>query len=141
MAKTIPFNLKSFNDAPDSAKARVNTVAALYGVSIPTIWRRVRTGLVPAPHKIGGSTVWNVGDLRRALARASPHEAEDFEELDAQPECLTSDWLSEFAMSAIDALEKWERAAKSKDQDGMVAARKARDAVLKDYRAKTGGAA
>jgi predicted DNA-binding transcriptional regulator AlpA len=68
MAQTAAPDLKSFNDAPDTAKVRVNTVAALFGVSIPTVWRRARAGLIPAPHKIGGTTVWNVGDLKRALA-------------------------------------------------------------------------
>ena len=68
MAHTATPDLKTFNDAPDTAKVRVNTVAALFGVSVPTIWRRARAGLVPAPHKIGGTTVWNVGDLKRALA-------------------------------------------------------------------------
>ncbi|WP_310460685.1 helix-turn-helix domain-containing protein [Sphaerotilus sp.] len=68
MAQTAVPDLKSFNDAPDTAKTRVGTVAALFGISVPTVWRRARAGLIPAPHKIGGTTVWNVGDLRRALA-------------------------------------------------------------------------
>lgn len=68
MAHTAAPDLEQFNKAPDTAKARVNTVAALFGVSVPTVWRRARAGLIPAPHKIGGTTVWNVGDLRRALA-------------------------------------------------------------------------
>lgn len=73
MAQTAAPDLKSFNDAPDTAKVRVGTVAALYGVSIPTVWRRARAsvGLIPAPHKIGGTTVWNVGDLREALSGAA----------------------------------------------------------------------
>lgn len=71
MAQTAAPDLKSFNDAPDTAKARVNTVAALFGVSVPTVWRRARAGLIPAPHKIGGTTVWNVGDLRKALSGAA----------------------------------------------------------------------
>ena len=70
MAKTAPPDLEAFSKAPDAAKVRVNTVAALYSVSIPTVWRRARAGLIPAPSKIGGTTVWSVGDLRRALAGA-----------------------------------------------------------------------
>ncbi len=70
MAKTASPDLEAFTKAPDAAKVRVGTVAALYGVSVPTIWRRARTGLIPAPTKIGGTTVWSVGDVRRHLAGA-----------------------------------------------------------------------
>lgn len=71
MAKTQDPDLKHFETAPDTAKVRVNTVAALFAVSVPTVWRRARAGLIPAPHKIGGTTVWNVGDLRKSLAGAA----------------------------------------------------------------------
>lgn len=70
MAQTRSPDLAAFEKAPDAAKVRVNTVAALYGVSEVTIWRRARAGLIPAPTKIGGTTVWSVGDVRRHLAGA-----------------------------------------------------------------------
>ena len=63
--------LQGFDSLPDTAKARVGTVAALYAVSQPTVWRRVKAGLIPAPTKIGGTVVWSVGDLRRALAEGA----------------------------------------------------------------------
>ena len=69
MAKAAEPNLADFATKPDTAKARVKTVAALYDVSVPTVWRRVKAGLIPAPQRIGGTTVWNVGDLRRALSQ------------------------------------------------------------------------
>jgi predicted DNA-binding transcriptional regulator AlpA len=61
-------NLKAFSDAPDDARVRLNTVTALFGVSSNTVWRRVKAGLIPAPHKDVGATYWKAGDLRRALA-------------------------------------------------------------------------
>lgn len=65
--------LQHFDRLPDSAGARVPVVAALLSVSIPTVWRWSRDGLLPAPTKRGGVTLWNVGALRQALAaKAAP---------------------------------------------------------------------
>lgn len=63
--------LQHFDKLPDSAGARVPVVAALFGVSIPTIWRWARDGRLPAPTKRGGVTTFNVGALRRAQAGES----------------------------------------------------------------------
>lgn len=63
-------DLKSFNDAPDDARVRLNTVTALFGVSGNTVWRRVKAGLIPKPHKDVGATYWKAGELKRALAGA-----------------------------------------------------------------------
>ena len=60
--------LQHFDKLPDSASARVPVVAALFSVSVPTIWRWCRDGKLPAPTKRGGVTLWSVGQLRRALA-------------------------------------------------------------------------
>jgi len=59
--------LEHFDKLPDSASARVPVVAALFSVSVPTIWRWARDGVLPAPSKRGGVTLWNVGQLRLAL--------------------------------------------------------------------------
>ncbi|WP_069265319.1 helix-turn-helix transcriptional regulator [Paraburkholderia nodosa] len=59
--------LASFDYQPDSAHVDVRTVAGLYGCSVPTVWRRVAAGLIPAPKKFGHSTRWNVGQLRANL--------------------------------------------------------------------------
>ena len=67
MPKAKKQDICVISTAPENAKVRVGTVAELFGVSIPTIWRRARAGLLPAPHKIAGTTVWNAGDIRRAL--------------------------------------------------------------------------
>lgn len=59
-----------FDSQPDAAHVRVHVVATIYGVSVPTVWRWARDGRIPSPRKLGpGTTVWNVGDLRRDLAR------------------------------------------------------------------------
>lgn len=59
--------LISFDSLPNSAHVDVRTVAALYGCSVPTVWRRVAAGLIPAPKKFGHSTRWNAGQLRANL--------------------------------------------------------------------------
>ncbi len=65
----IPDALKNFDSLPDSANVRLPVVAALYGCSPATIFRRVKSGHIPAPRKISERvTAWNVGALRRALA-------------------------------------------------------------------------
>jgi predicted DNA-binding transcriptional regulator AlpA len=60
--------LTLFDEMPDSAKVRVRVVAALEGCCTATVWRRVQLGLLPAPQKIGNTTVWLVGDLRQTWA-------------------------------------------------------------------------
>jgi predicted DNA-binding transcriptional regulator AlpA len=63
--------LKNFPHLPRDAVVRLPTVAALYGVSAPTVWRWARDGRLPQPVKRGGVTGWRVGDLRDSMARAA----------------------------------------------------------------------
>jgi len=64
---SIPAALAQFDDLPDSASVRLPVVAALNGISAPTVWRWVKAGRIPAPKKLGpNTTAWNVGELRRA---------------------------------------------------------------------------
>lgn len=66
-ARAIPASLAQFDDLPDSASVRLPVVAALNGISAPTVWRWVKAGRLPAPRKAGpNTTVWSVGELRRA---------------------------------------------------------------------------
>lgn len=63
----IPTALAQFDQLPDSAHVRLPVVAALNGISTPTVWRWVKAGRLPAPRKAGpNTTVWSVGELRRA---------------------------------------------------------------------------
>lgn len=61
-------SLANFDLLPDSAQVRLPVVAALHGVAPVTIWRWCKSGLLPAPSKVGGVTSWNVGEIRRAMA-------------------------------------------------------------------------
>lgn len=63
--------LKNFPHLPPEAVVRLPIVAALCGVSAPTVWRWSKSGRLPAPIKRGGVTAWQVGALREALARAA----------------------------------------------------------------------
>ncbi|MFY9291716.1 MAG: AlpA family phage regulatory protein [Methylorubrum rhodinum] len=60
--------LADFERLPDAAFVRIPVVQALFACSDDTIWRRVKTGAMPAPVKLGPrTTAWRVGDLRAAL--------------------------------------------------------------------------
>ncbi|TXI25335.1 MAG: transcriptional regulator [Nitrosomonas sp.] len=56
-----------WDDLPNDAQVDVRVVAVMTGTSVPTVWRHARIGLLPAPRHFGGSTRWNVGELREML--------------------------------------------------------------------------
>jgi predicted DNA-binding transcriptional regulator AlpA len=70
MTSALPASVTRFNDLPDDARVDVQAVAVLFGRSVNSIWRDVKSGRVPQPHKHGRSTRWRVGDIRAALAAA-----------------------------------------------------------------------
>jgi len=44
----------------------------LYGISAATVWRQVKSGIIPQPRKLTPrTTVWNVKDLRDALSEVA----------------------------------------------------------------------
>lgn len=60
--------LKYFDELPNIANVSIDVVCGIYGCSPATAWRRVRSGELIAPHRIGARTTrWNVGELRHAL--------------------------------------------------------------------------
>ena len=68
--KTIPEALRLFDELPESAYVRQPVVKALFGCSDATVWRRVKDGGIPRPRKLSERiTGWNVGDLRKVLAK------------------------------------------------------------------------
>ena len=68
-SQALPNALRSFDQLPDTAHVRQAVVKALFGCSDATVWRRVRDGGIPRPHKLSARvTAWNVGELRSALA-------------------------------------------------------------------------
>lgn len=67
-AGAVPEALKNFDSLPDSANVRAPVVAALFGMSAATVWRKAKNGKLPAPRRISDRvTVWNVGELRTSL--------------------------------------------------------------------------
>ena len=58
-----------FDTLSDQAFVRLPVVAELYSTSASNVWRWVKRDIIPRPRKLGPqTTVWNVGELRRALA-------------------------------------------------------------------------
>jgi prophage regulatory protein len=50
---------------PAEGFVRERTVVPLFATSRSTLWRWIKEGRFPAPHKIGpGTTAWDVADLR-----------------------------------------------------------------------------
>ncbi len=64
LSNASKFAIKNFDDLPRSAQVRIDVVAQLKGVSVPTIWRRVREGNFPPPRKEGNASTWTVGQVR-----------------------------------------------------------------------------
>ena len=63
--------LKNFDTHPDSAHVRLPMLMTLYACSEATVHRAVKTGHIPQPVKhFERAVCWNVGNLRRALAKA-----------------------------------------------------------------------
>lgn len=63
--------LKQFCSAPSESRVKIDSVQALWGgISRTTVWRYIKTGMIPQPIKLGGRTcTWRVGDLREALKK------------------------------------------------------------------------
>lgn len=61
-------SLAQFDKLPDSAHVRLPVVVALFDVSVPTVWRWTRKGVLPTPLRLGRSTMWPVGELRKVIA-------------------------------------------------------------------------
>lgn len=67
-SKCVDPAITSFDSLPDTAHVRLPVVIALFACSRATVWRHVKSGLIPRPIKFSERiTVWNVGVLRRKL--------------------------------------------------------------------------
>jgi predicted DNA-binding transcriptional regulator AlpA len=53
---------------------RDDTAAALLGVSRATFWRYVKSGIMPQPIKIGGSTRWRTEEIEAAIERQTAEQ-------------------------------------------------------------------
>jgi len=67
LAKNFPV-VRRFGEMPDDALVSPAVIACIEDCSLPTFYRRVAAGLLPAPSRIGGSSRVRVGDYRRMLA-------------------------------------------------------------------------
>ena len=66
---TIIPALRDFSQLPPEAHVRLPVVKALYACSAASVWRGIKTGGIPKPHKFSPrTTCWNVGELKAALA-------------------------------------------------------------------------
>lgn len=55
-----------------SRKLKVTEVAAICGVSVPTIWRWTKAGTIPSPQKIGANTTrWDGTEIAKHLGNAA----------------------------------------------------------------------
>lgn len=69
VTRAFPGTLEHFDQLPDSAFVRQPVVEKLFACSAATVWRRVADCRIPKPRKLSERiTVWNVGQLRTALA-------------------------------------------------------------------------
>ena len=66
-AGTIPTALANIGEMPDEALVTQSVVEGLAGCSAATVWRRVKSGLLQPPIKIGRTSRWRLGPLRKAL--------------------------------------------------------------------------
>ncbi len=67
-AKHFPV-VRRFGEMPDDALVSPAVIACLEDCSLPTFYRRVAAGLLPAPKRVGGSSRVRVGDYRRILLK------------------------------------------------------------------------
>jgi len=66
---TKPHPVSTFSQLPDDAYVNTQITKTLFGVSSATLWRHIKRGSIPKPHKFSQRTVrFNVGELRVALA-------------------------------------------------------------------------
>ena len=66
-AGEIPTGLSNLDAMPDSALVNQIVVEGAAGCSAATVWRWVKSGLLPQPIRRGRTTRWQVGALRNAL--------------------------------------------------------------------------
>ena len=60
--------LALFDSKPDSAYIDLPTLCALRRRSRASTYRDIQSGVLPAPRKIGRSSRWQVGAIRKSLA-------------------------------------------------------------------------
>jgi predicted DNA-binding transcriptional regulator AlpA len=64
--------LVAFEALPGSACVGIGVVRQLFAISRATVWRWVKSEALPRPIRIGGSSRWNVHELREKLRVTGP---------------------------------------------------------------------
>lgn len=67
-AREVPFAAQNFSKLPDDARIDVKSVAAVLGIGKSTVWNWVARGLLPAPSRLGRTTRWAAGSIRKIVA-------------------------------------------------------------------------
>lgn len=61
-------SITNFDCLPDIAHVRIAVVMMIFACSRSTVWRHVKSGLIPTPIKVSERiTAWNVGAIRKKL--------------------------------------------------------------------------
>jgi predicted DNA-binding transcriptional regulator AlpA len=62
--------LECFDSLPQNANVRLPVMLCLYGCSRATLYRNIKKGLVPKPHRLGERiSAWRVGAVRDSLQK------------------------------------------------------------------------
>ena len=61
------------DDLPCTGFLRIKQVLELIPVGKSTWWAGVKSGRFPPSHKIGGSTMWRVEDIRKLIKNVGAH--------------------------------------------------------------------
>jgi predicted DNA-binding transcriptional regulator AlpA len=62
-------SVEIFAAAPNDGFVKSSTLEALFACSRTTVWRHIKTGVIPQPVHVGTkSRLWSVGQIRAALA-------------------------------------------------------------------------
>jgi len=78
--------LVNFDRLPDAAFVKQRIVERLFACSSATLWRRVKSGLIPPPNRLSiRSNGWNVGCLRTALSRLEAKKVDPHPSLGSMP--------------------------------------------------------
>lgn len=60
--------LECFDSLPTNGSLRLPVMLCIYGCSRATLYRNIKKGLVPKPHRLGKRiAVWQVGAVRESL--------------------------------------------------------------------------
>lgn len=76
-----PSEIEFFDQLLDSTYVAQQVVEGIYDRSASSIWRMIKTGELPKPHKIRGSNRWSVAELRaRGVALCANYQPQSISE-------------------------------------------------------------